>query len=265
MKESVRKIMPKLKGNLPLILIVVFMLLVLKQLLTVIVLYQKGVLVQHILVELVLTTLIIGGIFIMIQLLLKAKYTLLESKGSVLKKEKDSLEKEVGRLQKVVDDLSNVLDREEESDEELKHKIKGRLIKGQKKDEVLTIETFFKRICLTLEIGVGVLYQRHKESLDCISSFGLEPEKEINYLLDEGIIGAVAKTSESIKLCNLPDSYFEAYSGLGKSMPHFLHVFPLAIESGDVERIIEVGTYSELLDNEIKVVQELYIDFFGSN
>ena len=74
--------------------------------------------------------------------------------------------------------------------------------------------------------------------------------------LGEGIIGAAILEQETIYMTDVPDSYVNITSGLGKATPRCLLVVPLII-ADEVHGVIEVGAIHELEDYILEFVEKV--------
>ncbi len=74
--------------------------------------------------------------------------------------------------------------------------------------------------------------------------------------LGEGIIGAAILEQETIYMTDVPDSYVNITSGLGKATPRCLLVVPLIIAE-EVHGVIEIGAIHELEDYILEFVEKV--------
>ncbi len=193
--------------------------------------------------------LIFSLLIIIILVILLVKY--FNKKLSIIKNERDTIHQnyldQEAKINKIRHEILQIKQEKfgrEESTEEVVKKTEATIYKGLKQNELLDVISFFKRFCLVFDVGIGILYEEKIEVIKPIADFGLPLKNQNSYLLNEGIIGAVAKTCDPINLCNLPGEYFDTFSGLGKATPRNLQVFKIS------NYVFELATLSPL-DNQI--------------
>lgn len=95
-----------------------------------------------------------------------------------------------------------------------------------------------------------------KITLLAFYAFGEKQAMNKEFSQGEGIIGEVVRKNEEVKLIDVPNSYIEVESGLGRSNPrHFLAV-PISNENG-VYGALEVSSFKEMEEQQIDFVGKL--------
>jgi PAS domain S-box-containing protein len=79
-------------------------------------------------------------------------------------------------------------------------------------------------------------------------------DKKIGF--NDGLIGSTALEKKSLYISDIPDSYLEITSGLGKSNPRFLLLTPM-VHNDSVKGIIEIASFSPLAKYEIEFVEQI--------
>jgi len=105
---------------------------------------------------------------------------------------------------------------------------------ADKFDKILSI------LCAELNAGQGIVYTTvmpsDKSVLKQIASYAYAKDRlevtEFEY--GEGLVGLAAKENKIISIDNVPDSYLNIYSGLGKTSPKHILILPLKFEDNVV-------------------------------
>ncbi|GIV39968.1 MAG: hypothetical protein KatS3mg033_1768 [Thermonema sp.] len=79
---------------------------------------------------------------------------------------------------------------------------------------------------------------------------------EVQFELEEGVIGQVVYEKDKIILRNLPEGYLQISSGLGESKPKMLLAVPLKTEQA-VFGVLELASFREFQPHEIAFVEEV--------
>ena len=74
--------------------------------------------------------------------------------------------------------------------------------------------------------------------------------------IGQGLVGQAYLEREYIYMTELPEKYINITSGLGKTPPRSLLIMPLIINE-EVEGILEIASFQEFKDHEIKFIQTL--------
>ena len=86
-------------------------------------------------------------------------------------------------------------------------------------------------------------------------AYQLPDTQPIEFEFGDGLAGQVAKGGEAIIFSTVPDGYIKILSGLGKSTPTSLAIFPLK-QNGEVIGVIELASFTTFGENE----QQLFSD-----
>ena len=94
-----------------------------------------------------------------------------------------------------------------------------------------------------LELKAAYAYERKKHQ-----------KKEIDF--GEGLIGAVAIEKKTMHITEIPDSYVEITSGLGKANPNAILIVPLMREE-ELFGILEIATFNMFEEHEISFIEKI--------
>ncbi|MFC2137546.1 GAF domain-containing protein [Bacteroidota bacterium] len=94
-----------------------------------------------------------------------------------------------------------------------------------------------------LELVAAYAYERKKHK-----------QKEIEF--GEGLVGAVAIERKTMHITEIPDSYVEITSGLGKANPNAILIVPLMREE-ELYGILEIATFNLFEDHEINFIEKI--------
>ena len=88
------------------------------------------------------------------------------------------------------------------------------------------------------------------EYLEILSTFGVNQDrlKKKRIEIGEGLIGSTYKDKEKKTLRNLPPTYIQVESGLGKSCPATLILLPLKTDDGEIQGVIELAFLNDVSD-----------------
>ncbi len=102
------------------------------------------------------------------------------------------------------------------------------------------------------------LLNKEKSYLDLVACYAYEKRKYLEKQIDmnEGLIGAVARERKTMYLTEVPDSYIEITSGLGKANPKALLIIPLLREE-ELLGIMEIASFNEFEEHQIEFVEKL--------
>ncbi|MBN2520443.1 MAG: GAF domain-containing protein [Bacteroidales bacterium] len=102
------------------------------------------------------------------------------------------------------------------------------------------------------------LLEKENSYLDQIACYAYEKRKYQKKQIDmnEGLIGAVARERKTMYLTEIPDSYIEITSGLGKANPEALLIIPLLREE-ELLGIMEIASFNEFEEHQIEFVEKL--------
>jgi len=138
-----------------------------------------------------------------------------------------------------------------------------RAIKGL--SETTTIETFSEKLLINIskifEVvqGMVFIYNAQIGKYTTAGTYAIYSNEAIReFELGEGITGQVAKNQKFLYINNIPKGYIQVISGLGKSDPNFLLLFPITHNNKTIAVIelasfIKIGSDNEVLLNNISV------------
>ena len=118
-------------------------------------------------------------------------------------------------------------------------------------------------ICKEVEATVGVSYisikLENQRFLEFAAGYAYQiPDSQvIRFEYGEGIAGQVAKEGKEVYLHNVPNGYIASFSGLGKSTPQHLFVFPIKSSDNSVVSVIEVASFKPFNQFELGLIREV--------
>lgn len=257
MKDIFTNIYLSLKKNRAILLLSIVVVLTVKQILLYSILFGQGNISKEMLISHVLIQSFVLVIVLLLAQLYRSGIKKIKEENIQLKKDSEEDKLLIEKLNKQVRFYSKKESSSGESIGDIVQRVSSRLYSGLKQGEELNIESLFRRLCLSFEVGVGILYECVDNKVVQVADFDLPLESQMSYLLGEGIIGEVAETASPITLCNLPGRYFESFSGLGKTTPKNLQVFKVS------NYVFEIAGHKEFSDQEIKALEKLIIESFS--
>jgi CheY-like chemotaxis protein/signal transduction histidine kinase/methyl-accepting chemotaxis protein len=110
-----------------------------------------------------------------------------------------------------------------------------------------------------LDAQVGAIYVAQDGSntaLTLAGSYAYTRRKDqpIVFRPGEGLVGQAALEKKPILIRNVPEDYIKVTSGLGECIPRFICISPF-INEGRVKGVVEVGTMSEMTDQQMKYLE----------
>lgn len=142
------------------------------------------------------------------------------------------------------------------------HTIFGEILRQRSRELSQLTDDIIKNLVYYLKANQGGLFIIN-DSLDIpkielISAFAYDRKKyfERSINIGDGLIGTVALERNTVYLTEIPEDYIEIESGLGDASPKFLLIVPLKFEE-DILGIVELASFREFLDYEIKFVEEV--------
>jgi uncharacterized membrane protein len=120
-------------------------------------------------------------------------------------------------------------------------------------------DKLLSNISKEIEIVQGLLYVKTKKSN--LFTVGGEyafagDSKPKDFKAGDTLPGQAAKNKELMIINEIPDKYFTAESGLGKSQPKYIVMVPIINKSSTVA-VMELGKFKEITDIEQKIFKEL--------
>lgn len=118
-------------------------------------------------------------------------------------------------------------------------------------------EKVLSNIAKEIEIVQGLFYVRTKKS----NMYGVAGEyafagdkKPKDFKTGETLPGQAAKSKDLLVVDQIPDNYYSAESGLGKSIPKNLIIVPVVSKNAAIA-VMELGTFKEINSAEQKVLK----------
>jgi len=137
------------------------------------------------------------------------------------------------------------------------------LMQGQRNLQSLTDQIMSE---LTPVVGAqyGAFYlaepQDDQTALALTSTYAYTKRKELSnrFGLGEGIVGQCARERKPILVTEVPENYVEITSGLGKSSPRNIAVYPIFFED-QVRGVIELGSFHEFTSVQLAFLEQLML------
>jgi signal transduction histidine kinase/HAMP domain-containing protein/ActR/RegA family two-component response regulator len=137
------------------------------------------------------------------------------------------------------------------------------LMQGQRNLQSLTDQIMSE---LTPVVGAqyGAFYlaeaQDHQIALALTSTYAYTKRKQLSsrFALGEGMVGQCARERKPILVTEVPENYVEITSGLGKSSPRNIAVYPIFFED-QVKGVIELGSFHEFTSVQLAFLEQLML------
>ena len=137
------------------------------------------------------------------------------------------------------------------------------LMQGQRNLQSLTDQIMSE---LTPVVGAqhGAFYlaetHDHHTVLTLTSTYAYAKRKQLSnqFALGEGIVGQCALERKPIIVTEVPENYVEITSGLGKSSPRNVAVYPIFFED-QVRGVIELGSFHEFTSVQLAFLEQLML------
>ena len=137
------------------------------------------------------------------------------------------------------------------------------LMQGQRNLQSLTDQIMSE---LTPVVGAqyGAFYlaeaQEHQTALALTSTYAYTKRKQLSsrFALGEGMVGQCARERKPILITDVPEDYVEITSGLGKSSPRNIAVYPVFFED-QVKGVIELGSFHEFTSVQLAFLEQLML------
>ncbi|MFN8256382.1 MAG: PAS domain S-box protein [Bacteroidales bacterium] len=142
------------------------------------------------------------------------------------------------------------------------HAIFGEILRQRSREVNQLTDDIIKNLVYYLKANQGGLFLINDSSdmskIELVSAFAYDRKKyfERSINIGDGLIGTVALERNTIYLKDVPEDYIEIESGLGDANPKCLLIVPLKFEE-DILGIVEIASFKELEDFEIKFVEEV--------
>lgn len=120
--------------------------------------------------------------------------------------------------------------------------------------------TVISEIATYMNAQVAAFYVAQKEpvtALTLMGSYAYTKRKNLSntFTPGEGLVGQAALEKQQILVKNVPEDYIKVTSGLGERVPRYICVTPFIYENR-VKGVIEVGTLSEMTDQELEYLAQ---------
>jgi PAS domain S-box-containing protein len=142
------------------------------------------------------------------------------------------------------------------------HAIFGEILRQRSRELNKLTDDIIKNLVYYLKANQGGLFLINDSGdiskVELISAFAYDRKKffERSINIGDGLIGTVALERNTVYLKEIPEDYIEIESGLGDAKPKCLLIVPLKFEE-DILGIVEIASFTEFLDFEIKFVEEV--------
>jgi CheY-like chemotaxis protein/signal transduction histidine kinase/CHASE3 domain sensor protein len=117
------------------------------------------------------------------------------------------------------------------------------VMRGDESMDVLSTR-IITEICNFIQAPVGLLflYDRQKEQLNLAASFAYDglKENQKSYRIGEGLVGQTALEKEGKILTDVPADYLTLKSGLGRSTPQCIGLYPIVFNKATIA-VLELG------------------------
>ncbi len=110
-----------------------------------------------------------------------------------------------------------------------------------------------------LQAQVGAFYLlAENEVLELVATYAYQKRKSLSdqFKIGEGLVGQAAREKKPILISDVPDDYIHIASGLGKSAPASIIVYPIKHES-ELLGVIELGSLQGFSDLDLKLFEEI--------
>ncbi|QTA80057.1 GAF sensor domain-containing protein [Desulfonema limicola] len=163
-----------------------------------------------------------------------------------------SLEKMIKNLQDMMNDIQNSMNTVKQQNW-LKTGLAelGNTMRGEQEVSILAQNTIsFLADYLNAQIGT-IYLEKEKDRFYLAGSYACEKSKGIPEIIEagQGLTGQAALEKKSILFSDVPKDYLNIYSGLGRSVPKNILVFPLIYEK-QVKGVAEIGTFGSFSEIE---------------
>ena len=137
------------------------------------------------------------------------------------------------------------------------------LMQGQRNLQSLA-DQIMSELTPVVEAQYGAFYlaeARHNQTaLALTSTYAYTKRKQLSnrFALGEGMVGQCARERKPILVTDVPDNYVEITSGLGKSPPRNIAVYPIFFED-QVKGVIELGSFHEFTSVQLAFLEQLML------
>jgi len=137
------------------------------------------------------------------------------------------------------------------------------LMQGQRNLQSLT-DQIMSELTPVVDAQHGAFYlaetQDHQIALALTSTYAYTQRKQLSnrFGLGEGIVGQCARERKPIIITEVPEHYVEITSGLGKSSPRNIAVYPIFFED-QLRGVIELGSFHKFTSVQLAFLEQLML------
>ncbi len=137
------------------------------------------------------------------------------------------------------------------------------LMQGQRNLQSLT-DQIMSELTPVVDAQYGAFYlaepQDNQTALALTSTYAYTKRKQLSnrFGLGEGIVGQCARERKPILVTDVPENYVEITSGLGKSPPRNIAVYPIFFED-QVKGVIELGSFHQFTSVQLAFLEQLML------
>ena len=137
------------------------------------------------------------------------------------------------------------------------------LMQGQRNLQSLT-DQIMSELTPVVEAQYGAFYlaeaRDHQTALALTSTYAYTKRKQLSnrFALGEGIVGQCARERKPILVTDVPEDYVEITSGLGRSSPRNIAVYPILFED-QVKGVIELGSFHQFTSVQLAFLEQLML------
>jgi signal transduction histidine kinase/HAMP domain-containing protein/ActR/RegA family two-component response regulator len=137
------------------------------------------------------------------------------------------------------------------------------LMQGQRNLQSLT-DQIMSELTPVVDAQHGAFYlaetQDHQIALALTSTYAYTQRKQLSNRFDlgEGIVGQCARERKPIIITEVPEHYVEITSGLGKSSPRNIAVYPIFFED-QLRGVIELGSFHKFTSVQLAFLEQLML------
>ena len=120
------------------------------------------------------------------------------------------------------------------------------------------VQKFLWQLCKDTEAGQGAFYIVNDNILNYIEGYAFphSSDEDNNIEIGEGLTGQVAKDGKFINVTDVPEGYLTIISGLGKSSPTSLLIYPFKRNLQCVA-VIEISGFKAFEQTTIEILEQL--------
>ncbi len=125
-------------------------------------------------------------------------------------------------------------------------------------DTKLFVQKLLWQLCKDTEAGQGAFYIINENTLKYVEgyAFPYSADEDNNIEIGEGLTGQVAKDGKFINVTDVPEGYLTIISGLGKSSPTSLLIYPFKRNLQCVA-VLEISGFKTFEQSTIEILEQL--------